>query len=72
MDRDPLYVRTDEAARLTGRKKRSLEKLRREGGGPDYCTPPGRRCVVYSVADLVKWIESGRKTSSSDTAGDVR
>jgi hypothetical protein len=68
MDRNPLFVRTDEAAKLLSVSQRTLEKLRLTGGGPRYCRPPGRRFVIYSVRDLIAWANAGRMGSTSDGA----
>jgi excisionase family DNA binding protein len=55
------YLRTPEASRYCGLSPRTLEKLRQTGSGPAYCTPRGRRFVVYRRADLDEWLASGRR-----------
>ena len=67
MERDPLFVRTEQAAKLLAVSQRTLEKLRLEGGGPSFCTPPGRRFVIYEVASLLDWARAGQRRSTSDT-----
>lgn len=64
------FLRTADAARRIGLSPRTLEALRVRGGGPPYCSPPGRRIVVYSVDDLDTWLTSGRRSSTSDAGPD--
>jgi predicted DNA-binding transcriptional regulator AlpA len=52
-----------EAADLSGLSKSTLDKLRVFGGGPPYLKI-GRR-VVYDPADLVQWLASHRRESTS-------
>ena len=47
---EPKYINTDEAARLYGIPKKTLENWRQQKGGPRY-HKSGKR-VVYRVADL--------------------
>jgi predicted DNA-binding transcriptional regulator AlpA len=44
--------------------KSLLDKLRLTGGGPRYLKLGARR-VVYTVADLNAWAESGRRSNTS-------
>lgn len=60
------YLDTISTARLLGLSARTLEKWRVTGGGPPYIRL-GRR-VVYSVEDLRAYVESRRRTSTSDGA----
>lgn len=60
----PRFVRTPEAARLLGLSPRTLEKYRCEGMGPIYHKLGGR--VVYTVADLVAWIDACARQSTSE------
>jgi predicted DNA-binding transcriptional regulator AlpA len=63
-------LRTPEAARFLGLSGRTLEKHRTYGTGPLYRKLGGR--VVYAIADLQAWAESGLKSSTSDrNAGPV-
>jgi predicted DNA-binding transcriptional regulator AlpA len=57
-------LRTDEAARLLGLSRRTLEKHRTYGTGPRYLKLGGR--VVYKVDDLKAWSELGYRNSTSD------
>lgn len=60
----PRYLRTPEAARFLGLSGRTLETHRTYGTGPLYRKLGGR--VVYAIADLQAWAESGLKSSTSD------
>jgi len=57
------YLDTVAAGRYTGYSPRTLEKLRWSGGGPAYYRHNGIR---YLKEDLDEWLESGRRTSTSD------
>jgi Helix-turn-helix domain len=65
----PRYLRTPEAARWLGISGRTLEKHRIYGTGPVYRKIGGR--VVYRVDDLERWVDKGRRTSTSN-AGSTR
>jgi hypothetical protein len=60
----PRYLRTPEAVRFLGISGRTLEKHRTYGTGPAYRKLAGR--VVYAIADLQAWAESGLKWSTSE------
>lgn len=60
----PRYLCTKEAARFLSLSARTLEKHRTYGTGPLYRKIGGR--VVYALADLLAWADSGLKTSTSD------
>ena len=53
----PRYLCTKEAARFLCLSARTLEKHRTYGTGPLYRKIGGR--VVYAIADLQAWVESG-------------
>lgn len=42
----------------------TLGKLRTKGGGPVYYKKFGR--VIYDTADLDRWMNEGKRTSTSD------
>ncbi|MGE0281404.1 MAG: helix-turn-helix transcriptional regulator [Rhizobiaceae bacterium] len=64
-DTFPLrLLRTDEAAKLVGLSRRTLEKHRTYGTGPAYRKLGDR--VVYAAADLQVWADRGLKSSTSD------
>lgn len=60
----PRYLRTREAAMFLGLSPRTLEKHRTYGTGPIYRKLGGR--VVYALADLQQWADSGTVSSTSD------
>jgi hypothetical protein len=51
------YLRTPAAARLLGYSPRSLEDLRRRGGGPRFYRN-ARGVVIYREEDLREWAEA--------------
>ncbi len=57
-------LRTAEAARYCGSTKSTFEKYRLTGEGPVFMKLG--RVVVYDLADLDAWLESKRRTSTSD------
>jgi predicted DNA-binding transcriptional regulator AlpA len=58
------FVRTPEASEYLGLSSRTLEKHRTYGTGPTYRKLGGR--VVYDLADLSRWADSGLRASTSD------
>ena len=54
---------TQSAAAFLGLSKKTLEAYRLRGGGPTYFKA-GR--IRYAEADLLAWLESCRRTSTSD------
>lgn len=58
------YLNTPQAARLVGLSPRTLEKLRVQGNGPEYRKL--NRAVRYARHDLEKWLDQGRRRSTSD------
>ena len=60
----PRYLRTREAAMFLGLSPRTLEKHRTYGTGPIYRKLGGR--VVYALADLQQWADSGTVSATSD------
>ena len=61
-------ISTEEYAELRGVSKRTAEGDRVRGVGPRFFQPPGTRRVVYSERDVLTWLASGMKRSTSDTA----
>lgn len=57
-------LNTHQAARVCGLSPRTLEKLRLQGNGPQYRKL--NRAVRYARHDLERWIEQGRRRSTSD------
>lgn len=60
----PHYLSTDEAARLLRLARGTLAKHRVYGTGPAYRKIGGR--VIYAVADVIAWVETGARGSTSD------
>lgn len=54
-----------EVAHLCGVEVRTLEKWRLRGGGPAFIGI-SRRCIRYRRRDVLEWIESRRRRSTSD------
>ena len=61
-------IDTNEAERLTGRPKATLETLRTRGGGPVYFKQG--RVVRYRRRDLLEWATSDMHRSTSDNSED--
>lgn len=70
-DPGTLYT-PKEAAEYTGYSVRTLERWRREGGGPPFIRkngPKKRGRIRYRKGDLDTWIEQQRcKSTSEETA----
>lgn len=62
---DTLLTTNDAAARIC-LSARTLEKWRITGEGPNYIKA-GKR-VLYRQSDLLAWLESRRRRSTSDDA----
>ena len=58
------FLRTPQAGEYLGLSSRTLEKHRTYGTGPVYRKLGGR--VVYDLADLTQWADSGLRASTSD------
>jgi predicted DNA-binding transcriptional regulator AlpA len=58
------YLRTQEAAKILGLSRRTLEKHRSYGTGPQFLKLGGR--VVYKIEDLHSWALRGTRKSTSD------
>jgi excisionase family DNA binding protein len=70
MDVQP-YFDTKDAAALLGVSASTLNKLRLSGKGPAYYKPEGLRRVLYKKDELIRWLEAGRRRSTSPTIGDA-
>ena len=57
-------LNTSQAAVVVGLSRRTLEKLRTQGGGPEYFKPTRR--VVYDRKTLEIWLAGKRRRSTSD------
>lgn len=58
------FLSTDQAAHFIGLSRRTLEKMRVHGGGPQY--RKHGRYVRYHIDDLEGWSKSRMKESTSD------
>lgn len=56
---------TEEAAQLVRLRPQTLRSLRSKGGGPDFIKLAPNR-VAYRTADLERFVESRRRTSTAD------
>jgi Helix-turn-helix domain len=59
---------TASAARFVLLSERTLEGYRVKGGGPPFIKAT-RKSIRYFKSDLVRWLESNRRVSTSDGAG---
>jgi len=60
---------TDEVADFLGVARNTLEQHRLKGTGPRYFQPPGTRRVWYLERDMLLWLVSGARTSTSQEPG---
>lgn len=58
---------TEEVASLLGFARNTLEQHRLKGTGPRFFQPPGTRRVWYSEKDVLAWMASGARTSTSQS-----
>lgn len=65
---DEIFLNTEDAAELLGLSPRTLERLRVEGGGPQFFKAgPGKRSrVLYARSDLIKWLQARCFGSTSE------
>lgn len=57
---------TKAVADLLGVHLSTVEHLRQRGGGPRFFSPPGTRRVWYAERDVLGWMASGAKRSTSE------
>lgn len=67
--RRPLDAK--EAAELLGLSVATMEGHRQRGVGPRYFMPRGTRRVWYAERDLLVWLASGLRRSTSDLPADL-
>lgn len=65
-------LNTAEAAEILHIKPITLDIKRIEGGGPRYFRPPGTRKVLYSERDVLAFLASGARTSTSQQPASQR
>jgi len=59
---------TNEVAALLGVHKVTVDEWRVRGDGPRFFSPPGTRRVWYAELDVLRWLASGAKQSTSERA----
>ncbi|MBX3026967.1 helix-turn-helix domain-containing protein [bacterium] len=62
-------MRESEVAALLGVSRRTLQGWRWRGGGPPYVRIGG--AVRYEPAEVRAWLDAQRRTSTSDSGGEV-
>ncbi len=64
------YVETPKAAKITKYTQGTLNKLRVTGGGPPFIRLGGKKRgkVIYDTLDLHAWMQSRKRTSTSEIA----
>lgn len=60
-----IKLRAPYAAQYVGLSVSTLAKMRLRGDGPQY-SKAGPRIVIYDRDDLDAWLDSRRRTSTSD------
>ncbi|MFR0717514.1 helix-turn-helix transcriptional regulator [Enterobacterales bacterium BD_CKDN230030183-1A_HGKHYDSX7] len=63
-------LNTDEVAEFLGVRRNTLEQHRLNGTGPRYFQPQGTRKVWYLERDMLLWLLSGARTSTSQQPGE--
>lgn len=59
---------TKEVAEVLGVHSNTIDQYRFRGDGPRYFSPPGTRRVWYAETDVLRWLASGAKQSTSQQA----
>jgi hypothetical protein len=57
-----------EVAKILGLHPGTMEQQRFRGDGPRYFSPPGTRRVWYAERDVLAWLSSGARQSTSEQA----
>jgi len=57
-----------EAAAILQVHPGTMEQMRFRGDGPRYFSPPGTRRVWYAELDVLRWLASGARHSTSEAA----
>lgn len=55
-----------EVAAILGIHPNTMDQHRLRGSGPRYFSPPGTRRVWYAERDVLAWLASGAKRSTSE------
>lgn len=59
---------TKEVSEVLGIHYNTIEQYRFRGEGPRYFSPPGTRRVWYAELDVLRWLASGARQSTSEQA----
>lgn len=59
---------SNEVAELLGIHPGTMDQYRVRGDGPRYFSPKGTRRVWYAERDVLAWMASGAKQSTSEAA----
>ncbi|HBO3293636.1 TPA: DNA-binding protein [Pseudomonas aeruginosa] len=62
---------TEEVSEFTGLAPNTLEQHRFKGTGPRFFNPAGTRRVWYSERDMLAWLASGARNSTSQQPGEA-
>ena len=62
---------TKEVAEILGVHQSTVDHYRQRGVGPRHFSPPGTRRVWYSERDLLFWMLTGLRHSSSEQPGET-
>ena len=57
-----------EVAELLGLNPNTMDQYRFRGEGLRYFSPPGTRRVWYAELDVLRWLASGARQSTSEAA----
>ena len=57
---------SNDVAELLGVHHSTVEAFRFRGEGPRFFSPPGTRRVWYAELDVLRWLASGAKQSTSE------
>lgn len=63
-------LETKEVSEILGVHQSTVDHYRQRGVGPRYFSPPGTRRVWYSERDVLCWMMSGLRHSSSEQPGE--
>lgn len=58
----------DEVAEILGVHPNTMNQYRFRGEGPRYFSPPGTRRCRYAELDVLRWLASGARQSTSEQA----
>ncbi len=59
---------TKDVAEILGVNQNTIEQYRFRGEGPRFFSPVGTRRVWYAEGDVLRWLASGARRSTSEAA----